>query len=182
MRRIAVSVVSTAVAAISISGLVHAQPQVEKSHANSMLRPTVAMSSIPNWFRDDVKIAEHAKLSSGANYALYTGSDDKFRANMRPLFGVYGGMGHDIDFGMNLHGLYNGLKTNRALYGPLTDINVMERIWQAKKPIGEMVPAVSMDIGNANYLAFADGQIITASTKSGYIRYTVYSVKGVKVP
>lgn len=137
------------------------------------------VARIPQWFLNDVQIAEHTKLSSGSNYALYEGSDYQFAGTMKTLFGVYSGAGHDIDFGMSLQGLSNGLRTNPRLYGPLTDINVMERIWQVKKPIGEMVPAVSIDVGNTNYLAFANNQIITASSKSGYIRYTVYSVKGI---
>lgn len=143
----------------------------------------VRTPNIPQWFLKDVQMAEHVNLSTGSNYILYYGSAPGFNVNKamtHSWFGVYRGMGKPIDFGTNLRGVYKTLQNNPEQYGQLSNIHVLEQSQQNEKPTGKVVSAVCVNVGNGDYLAFANNQIITASDNSGYIRYTVHSLKGIK--
>ena len=58
-------------------------------------------------------------------------------------------------------------------------VNVMEQTKQGGTTVGVLVPAKCMGIGNGGFVAFASGQAIIGTNKSGEIFYTVYPVKGV---
>lgn len=159
-----------------------------KDHSNSSKKlktgaSNVRTPNVPQWFLQDVKIAEHANLSTGANYILYYGSSPSFNVNnamTHSWFGVYRGMGKPIDFGTNLQVIYQTLQSDPRQYGELSNIHVMEQTQQSNKPTGEVVSAMCVNVGNGDYVAFANNQIITASDNSGYIRYTVHSLKGIR--
>lgn len=138
---------------------------------------------VPAWFLNDVQLAERANLKSGTNYMVNYGegsvpSNVQMQLN-QIWFGVPTNIRENPFFGYSWSGVYQNVKTQPQ---PLTSISVLEQAEQGGNTVGVLVSAKSMSINNGAFIAFANGQIITAADKSGELFYTVYPIEGVSVP
>ncbi|MCY0875128.1 MAG: hypothetical protein OWT28_02465 [Firmicutes bacterium] len=139
-------------------------------------------SRVPAWFLHDVQLAERANPTVGANYMLnYDETSVPFGPQMNQVwYGALSNHGKNGAFGYSWTGVYQQVK--QVTVQPLSAISVLEQSRQGKTTVGLLVPAISEDIYNGDFLAFSNGQAIIATNKSGTLYYSVYPVKGVSVP
>ena len=70
---------------------------------------------------------------------------------------------------------YERLQAGAAVgCGPITGIYMLEK--------ADLVPAYAISLGNGEFMAFADGQVIAKSEHAGADVYEVYAVKGISLP
>lgn len=188
MKRMIMGFVISAVMATVISGCANAaspnavEPLAHVQKQTRVAKHTMQKTAVADWFLRDVQIAEHADLSHGANYNLNWGLVTNFHPDMNRLwFGVFTGSGKSLNFRTDFQGVYNLLKGQNT---PLHSIYVMESGWTSQRHsrMGQLVPSVSAYIGNGEYLAFANHQVITANDSSGSLYYSVYNLNAIKVP
>ena len=172
---------TTALVLLSGSGFVAyavANHQVQAPVVKHAAAPTF---SVPTWFLQDVQLAERAKLKSGINYMLNYGETNvPFSLQLNQVwFGTPTNISKNPFFGYSWSGVYQNVKIQPQA---LSSINVLEQAQQGGNTVGVLVSAKSMPINNGAFIAFANGQVITAADKSGEFFYTVYPVKAVSVP
>ncbi|OPG17060.1 hypothetical protein [Ferroacidibacillus organovorans] len=139
--------------------------------------------SIPSWFLRDIKITEQANPTVGANYSLNYGETNVYTSlpQMNQVwYGALSNYGKNHNFGYSWAGVYRQVKSN--FIPPFLSINVMEQTKQGGTTIGLLVPAKCIGIGNGDFVAFTNGQVIIATNKSGGIYYSVYPIKGISIP
>ncbi len=148
-------------------------------HATSLDKRAILM---PAWFLRDLQITERANPIVGANYILNYGETNVYTDPQmnRVWYGSLSNYGKNTAFGYSWASVYQQAKTQTIK--PLTSINVLEQTKQGGATVGRLVPAKSVGIANADYVAFANGQAIIATNKSGEVYYSVYPIKGVSVP
>ena len=155
-----------------------AQTPVAKHAAAPTSKP-----SIPAWFLHDIQLTEQVNPTVGANYILNYGETNVYTSlpQMNQVwYGALSNYGKNLAFGYSWAGVYQQVKS--SVTPPLLSINVMEQTKQGGTTIGVLVPAKCTGIGNGDFVAFANGQAIIATNKSGEVYYSVYLVKGVSVP
>ncbi len=167
----------------------HPVPSFEQAVANYLvplneIKPSSSTltpkPSIPTWFLHDIQLTEQANPIVGANYILNYGETNVYTSlpqMNQAWYGALSGNGKNPAFGYSWAGVYQQVKSNAT--PPLFSINVMEQTKQGGTTVGVLVPAKCMGIGNGDFVAFASGQAIIGTNKSGEIFYTVYPVKGV---
>jgi len=151
---------------------------IQPSSSSSARKP-----SIPAWFIHDIQITKQANPTVGANYILNYGETNVYTglSQMNQVwYGALSNYGKNHAFGYSWAGVYQLVTRDRTL--PLLSINVMEQTKQGGTTIGLLVPAKCTVIGNGDSIAFANGEAIIATNKSGEVYYSVYPVKGVSVP
>lgn len=139
--------------------------------------------SIPAWFLHDIQLTEQVNPTVGANYILNYGETNVYTSlpQMNQVwYGALSNYGKNLAFGYSWAGVSQQVKSN--VTPPLLSINVMEQTKQGGTTIGVLVPAKCTGIGNGDFVAFANGQAIIATNKSGEVYYSVYPIKGVSVP
>lgn len=100
--------------------------------------------------------------------AGYTG--DKNQKSYSFYFGSY-----------DVKGLYNKVKNGTQLFKKATYVYMLES-GSKSEGVGQLVPAISIDLGNGASMAFSSNQIITKSDHAGTDQYVVYPVEGIKLP
>lgn len=155
----------------------------ETSTSNSTNRASTPKNTVPAWFLHDVQLAERANLQTGANYVLNWGegsvpSDVQMQMNQL-WFGVPTNIKENPFFGYSWSAVYQSVKVQPQ---PLMSVSVLEQTKQRSTIVGVLVSAKGMSINNGDFIAFANGQVITAANKSGELFYTVYTVKDVSIP
>jgi hypothetical protein len=158
-------------------------PTSQMSALHSTNHPAALKSTAPTWFLHDVQLAERTNLKTGTNYVLNWGEGNvpsNVQLQMNQLwFGVPTNIKENPFFGYSWSVVYQAVKTQSQ---PLMQISVLEQAEQGSGTIGVLVSAKGMPIDNGDFIAFANGQMITAVDKSGELFYTVFAVKDVSVP
>lgn len=170
--------------------------------SNSLSSPSNHTLSIsiegksPAWLVGDLKLASEAHFPvSGQTYALnlnatpYDNAAKPFNvfSETKDLWiaGFTGDKtqeGYSFYFGLyDVKGLYNKVKTGTQLFKKGTFIYMLES-GSKLGGVGQLVPAISIDLGNGAFMAFSSNQIITKSDHAGTDQYVVYPVQGIKIP
>lgn len=166
---------------MTVSGFVVNAETKQQAQTPVVKHVSTQKNTASSWFLHDVQLAERAKINFGINYILnYGETDNPFSPTMNQVwFGIQTNQNKDPFIGYSWSGMFNAVKTQPL---SLSSINVLEQVKLAGHAVGVLVPATSDPIGNGSYIAFANGQVITAADKSGELFYSVYPVKGITVP
>lgn|GEM_PF-6313684 len=81
----------------------------------------------------------------------------------------------------DVKGLYASVKKGTQLFTKAAFIYMLES-GSKSGGVGHLVPAISIDLGNGEFMAFSSNQIITRSEHSGFDQYVVYPVQGIQLP
>jgi hypothetical protein len=158
-------------------------PTSQMSTSNSTNHASTLKSTALTWFLHDVQLAERINLKTGTNYMLNWGEGNvpsNVQMQMNQLwFGVPTNIKENPFFGYSWSVVYQAVITQSQ---PPMRISVLEQSEQGSTTIGVLVSAKGMTIDNGDFVAFANGQVITATDKSGELFYTVCAVKDISVP
>lgn len=187
---------------IGVQATVSSASQNKAPHSNSS-SPIAQSQSSPTWLVNDLKIASQVKFPILVRtYAL---NEDETLHNTPKGFGVYANdvikrlknvwIGelegtkslHDYSyvFGLDfMKSLYHRSISNEIGILKTTPILVMEYNTDPDwgNGGGYFMPAVSIDKENGLFLAFAPNQVITSYEQDGVFSYTVFPIKGIKLP
>lgn len=183
MKKFDMAILAITVMSVSSVGGLVADAATSHHAQASMVKHTVSQKgTVPAWFLRDIQLAERVNPIIGANYILNYGETSVPNSPQmnRVWYGALSGHGKNVAFGYSWAGVYQQAK--QAVSQPLTAINVLEQTKQGETTIGLLVPAISVDISNGDFVGFSNGQAILATDKSGTVYYSVYPVKGVSVP
>ena len=172
-------------------------PSATTAKTSDSLSKSIAIKGkSPTWLVHDLKLASEVHFPvSGQTYALnwnppadvsgvhpfdalaetkdlwiagYTG--DKNQKSNSFYFGPY-----------DVKGLYKQVKKGTQLFKKATYVFMLES-GSKSEGVGQLVPAISIDLGNGAFMAFSSNQIITKSDHAGTDQYVVYPVEGIKLP
>lgn len=150
----------------------------------------------PAWLTQDLSLAAAVRFPASAEtYALdwntrsYTENAKPFNVladTQRLWIGQYTGEqsrdGYWFYSGaFDISAYAQRVKAGTTMCGPITPVYMLESEGGTGHT-GQLVPALSLDLQNGEFLAFAPNQVITKSNHAGIDQYFVYSVKGVTAP
>lgn len=150
--------------------------------------------NIPKWFKNDYKIASSAKFPIQANTYELSLDEVTHKINSGSLRSSFQKQTKNLWLGQ-LTTSQNRTNFNygfQKLDGNISSINNQTKTifvqeqnngnsgWGNK--MGYFVPAKYVNWGNGEFLAFASNQVITMYEHDAVISYTVYPIKGIKVP
>lgn len=180
------------------------QNKVNSSTVSEKTVPSSSQTEIdkfPDWFLQDLQMASSVHFPiSASTYALnwntFWGANmpvniegnkniDVFEVTKKVWMAGYTGnkseSGYSYYWGtFDMKAFYERAKNSpqSLLPSPLTPIYMLG----SDSGVGVLVPAISIELGNGGFLAFAPNQVITKSDHAGEDQYVVYPVQGIKIP
>ena len=142
-------------------------------------------AGVPTWFLHDAKIASESHFPvKTSNYGLWlTGKPfNVYKEWLGSFTGIQKASGYAYYWGkFNMAQYYRSLRRSHKgmIVTPIMSIYVLER---QPSGWGQLVHAEAIDIGNGGFLAFSDGQVITNTLHAGVDGYTVFPLKGIRIP
>lgn len=150
-----------------------------------------SVEKYPEWLTQDIQAASNTHFPILAStYALnWNGpvSYDRniFETTKSVWIAGFTGKEEENDYSyysgpFDIKVLYKNIENDPEFLGPnsaVTSIFMLE----SDKGAGILVPAISIDLGNGEFMAFANNQVITKSDHAGVDLYTVYPVQGIKI-
>jgi hypothetical protein len=137
---------------------------------------------LPDWLLKDIEIASEVHFPINAyTYALnwnqlYSYGTDIFDSTKHIWIAGYTGIKKVSNY-YNYTGSFSMKAMCQAIPQSITSVYFLE----SDKGVGVLVPAVSINYGADESLAFADNQVIIKNDHAGVDQYTVYPVKGIKI-
>lgn len=180
---------------LAVSGLICSPPIISLAVAPSAVFAQSHVRHYPSWLIKDLHLAATVHFPFvGDTYALNWNSDftsidlsKVFSATRTLWIGGYTGADKEKSYSFysgpfNIRSFYEDVKKRNSSTGSVAYPVFIEESGHGSGGVGRLIPAMSMDLGNADFLAFAHDQVITRDNHAGVDQYVVYRVPGISVP
>lgn len=147
----------------------------------------------PKWLVNDIKIASQVHFPVLVQNYLFNWNNqrsDEWNFNTievgiethRLWIGGYIGTSSQRNYGFyygpfDIKGFYD-----QVVHGATFRPGQVSTVYMFESGINAFMPAISLDLGNGSFMAFAPNQVITKNEHAGVDQYALYPVKGIKIP